>query len=56
MAWQGFLVAAREIARDGTFSGLSNAIPFADIERAFSIQPSRGMFATGDSKHGAIGN
>lgn len=36
VAWQGFLVAAREIAREGTFRGLSNAIPFAEIEKAFS--------------------
>ena len=37
VAWQGFLTAAREIAQEGTFRGLSNAIPFAEIERAFSV-------------------
>lgn len=37
VAWQGFLVAAREIAQDGTFHGLSSAVPFAEIEKAFSV-------------------
>ena len=37
VAWQGFLTAAREIAREGTFGGLSNAIPFGEIEKAFSV-------------------
>lgn len=36
VAWQGFLDAAREIAVDGSFQGLSRAIPFDEIERAFS--------------------
>jgi methylisocitrate lyase len=34
-AWTGFLSAAREIARDGTFSELGQAIPFADLNRLF---------------------
>jgi 2-methylisocitrate lyase-like PEP mutase family enzyme len=34
-AWTGFLSAAREIARDGTFSELGQAIPFADLNRMF---------------------
>lgn len=36
VAWQGFITAAREIAQAGTFGGLSNAIPFAEIEAVFS--------------------
>ena len=34
-AWTGFLVAAREIAEQGTFSSLAGAVPFADIDGAF---------------------
>jgi 2-methylisocitrate lyase-like PEP mutase family enzyme len=34
-AWGGFLSAAREIAHQGTFAGLANAIPFAEIDGAF---------------------
>jgi 2-methylisocitrate lyase-like PEP mutase family enzyme len=34
-AWTGFLQAAKEIAQDGTFTGLSRAVPFAEINRAF---------------------
>jgi len=34
-AWSGFLGAAREIATEGTFSGLAKAIPFADINEQF---------------------
>ena len=30
-AWSGFLVAAREIAEQGTFSSLAGAVPFAEI-------------------------
>jgi hypothetical protein len=30
-----FLQAAREIAGQGTFTGLARAVPFADIEAAF---------------------
>lgn len=32
-AWTGFLQTAREIAEQGTFTGLSRALPFADINR-----------------------
>ena len=35
-AWTGFLQAAREIAEQGTFTGLAHAIPFADIDRSFA--------------------
>jgi 2-methylisocitrate lyase-like PEP mutase family enzyme len=38
-AWAAFLEAAREIARDGTFTGLGRAIPFADINGAFGRDP-----------------
>jgi 2-methylisocitrate lyase-like PEP mutase family enzyme len=34
-AWTGFLQAAKEIADHGTFTGLSRAIPFAEINQAF---------------------
>ncbi len=34
-AWTGFLIAAKEIALNGTFSSLSRAIPFAEINRSF---------------------
>jgi len=34
-AWSGFLEAAREIAERGTFSSLSRAVPFAEIDGAF---------------------
>jgi len=34
-AWSGFMSAAREIAEQGTFSGLGRAMPFADINEAF---------------------
>jgi 2-methylisocitrate lyase-like PEP mutase family enzyme len=34
-AWSGFLQAAKEIAEEGTFSGLSRAVPFAEINRSF---------------------
>jgi methylisocitrate lyase len=34
-AWTGFLEAAREIARHGTFNGLARAIPFAEIDGYF---------------------
>jgi 2-methylisocitrate lyase-like PEP mutase family enzyme len=32
-AWTGFLQAAKELAEQGTFTGLSRALPFADINR-----------------------
>ena len=34
-AWTGFLQAAREIAEDGTFARLGEAIPFADVNAMF---------------------
>jgi 2-methylisocitrate lyase-like PEP mutase family enzyme len=34
-AWTGFLQAAKEIAEQGTFSGLGQAIPFAGINQSF---------------------
>ena len=34
-AWTGFLEAAREIAGQGTFSGLARAVPFAEINASF---------------------
>jgi 2-methylisocitrate lyase-like PEP mutase family enzyme len=35
-AWAGFMGAATEIARDGTFTGLAGAASSADIEAAFA--------------------
>jgi 2-methylisocitrate lyase-like PEP mutase family enzyme len=35
-AWTGFLAAAKEIARDGTFTGLAGAVPFDDINASFA--------------------
>lgn len=35
-AWAGFLATAREIAQQGTFSGFTNAIPFAEIDGMFA--------------------
>ena len=40
-AWTGFLQAAKEIAEQGTFSGLSRAMPFAEINRAFGQETDR---------------
>lgn len=37
-AWTGFLEAAKEIARAGTFTNLAHAIPFADIDRSFASE------------------
>jgi methylisocitrate lyase len=34
-AWTGFLEAAREIAERGTFTHLSAAVPFAELQKAF---------------------
>lgn len=34
-AWSGFLAAAREIAENGTFARLGDAVPFAEINNAF---------------------
>ncbi len=35
-AWTGFLEAAKEIAERGTFTALARAVPFADVNGAFS--------------------
>ena len=35
VAWAGFLQAATEIAQHGTFTGLSRAVPSAEINRSF---------------------
>jgi 2-methylisocitrate lyase-like PEP mutase family enzyme len=35
-AWTGFLEAAREIARDGTFTSLDRVVPGAEMNTAFS--------------------
>jgi 2-methylisocitrate lyase-like PEP mutase family enzyme len=35
-AWSGFIEAAKEIAEKGTFTNLSRAIPFAEINRRFA--------------------
>jgi methylisocitrate lyase len=35
-AWGGFLTAAREIAEHGTFKALNGAVPFAEIDGAFT--------------------
>jgi methylisocitrate lyase len=37
-AWTGFLQSAREIVERGTFTGLAQAVPFAEINRSFSGQ------------------
>jgi len=34
-AWSGFMSAATEIARDGTFRGLASAAPFAEVNSLF---------------------
>lgn len=34
-AWAGFMAAAREIARDGTFNGLATTVPFQELEDLF---------------------
>lgn len=36
VAWTGFFRAAKEIAEQGTFTGLAKAIPFAEINEAFA--------------------
>jgi methylisocitrate lyase len=40
-AWDGFLRAARELADQGTFTGLARAVPFDEINRAFVPAPDR---------------
>ena len=37
-AWMGFLGAAKEIAEDGTFTSLSRATPFGEINERFSVR------------------
>lgn len=37
-AWTGFFAAATEIARDGTFTGLAGAVPFAELNGKFRAQ------------------
>lgn len=37
-AWTGFLRAAKEIAEQGTFTGLSRAASFADVNGAFALK------------------
>ena len=37
-AWTGFLAAAREIAEQGTFTHLSRAVPFAEVNEAFRVR------------------
>ena len=35
-AWSGFLASAQEIANEGTFKGLANAVPFEEMNGLFS--------------------
>ena len=37
-AWAGFLKTAKEIAERGTFTGLADAVPFADINGRFASE------------------
>ena len=37
-AWTGFLEAAKEIASQGTFSGLGRAVPGAEMNRLFGLE------------------
>ena len=37
-AWTGFLAAAKEIAEQGTFTGLAGAVPFAEMNRSFASE------------------
>jgi methylisocitrate lyase len=39
VAWHGLITAAEEIARHGTFTGLSSSVPFVDINGAFDPPP-----------------
>ena len=41
-AWTGFLEAAHEIARHGTFRSLARAVPFPEINGRFASAPNRG--------------
>ena len=36
-AWTGFLQAATEIARDGTFSALARGVPFGELNGTFAV-------------------
>jgi len=36
-AWSGFIAAAREIAEEGTFTGLSSAASFAELNGTFQV-------------------
>jgi methylisocitrate lyase len=40
-AWGGFLQAAREIAEQGTFTGLTRGVPFDELNRSFASDPGR---------------
>lgn len=40
-AWGGFLQAAREIAEQGTFTGLTRGVPFDEINRSFATGSAR---------------
>jgi 2-methylisocitrate lyase-like PEP mutase family enzyme len=42
VAWGAFLAAAKEIAEQGTFSGLARGIPFVEIDGAFARDANRG--------------
>ena len=44
-AWSGFLAAAREIATEGRFTSLADAVPFSEINAAF--EPPRGSGRSG---------
>jgi 2-methylisocitrate lyase-like PEP mutase family enzyme len=37
-AWTGFLQAAREIAEHGTFTSLTHAVPFAEVNGSFDSE------------------
>ncbi len=37
-AWAGFLVAAKEIAEQGTFTNLARAVPLVDLDESFSTE------------------
>ncbi len=46
-AWTGFLAASREIAEKGTFNLLGAALPFANLNGAFSGRPPEGKTLEG---------
>ena len=37
-AWTGFLQSAKEIAEQGTFTSLAGAVPFAEMNRSFTLE------------------